>query len=171
MASKAHTTAYLGLGSNMGDRARFLRAAIQRIGDVEATRVVRVSDLYETEPRLFHEQPDFVNACAEIVTALDAESLLDELLEIERELGRVRTTNNGPRPIDLDILFYGDAVIDVEGLRVPHPGVPDRGFVLVPLAQIAPDFVHPELGASMRQLCAACEDSGWVKAVDELPAS
>lgn len=129
-----------------------------------------VSDFYETEPRLYHEQPDFLNACAKIATALDAESLLEALLDIEREMGRVRTTNNGPRPIDLDILFYGHEVIDVEGLRVPHPGVPERGFVLVPLAQIAAGFVHPELDESIASLCEACDDTGWVKPVSQVPA-
>lgn len=147
-----------------------MRTALQRINELESTRLVRSSDFYETEPRLFHEQPDFLNACVEVETGLDAKSLLDALLDIERELGRVRTTNNGPRPIDLDILFYGDAVIDVEGLRVPHPGVPDRGFVLVPLAQIAGEFAHPELGESIAVLCDACEDSGWVKPVAEVAA-
>lgn len=144
----------------MGDRADYLRAALRRVAELPNTRVVRVSEFYETEPRLFHEQPDFVNACARISTGLDAQSLLDELLEIEREFGRVRTTSNGPRPIDLDILFYGDRIIDVEGLRVPHPGVPERAFVLVPLAEIAPELMHPELGESITRLCEACDDTG-----------
>jgi 2-amino-4-hydroxy-6-hydroxymethyldihydropteridine diphosphokinase len=167
---KAHTTVYLGLGSNMGERAEFLRAALRRIGDIESTRVVRVSDYYETEPRLFCDQPDFLNACAEIETGLDAVSLLEALLEIERELGRVRTTSNGPRPIDLDILFYGHDIVDVEGLRIPHPGLPDRGFVLVPLAEIAPNMVHPEFDVTVRVLCEACEDAGWVRKAAEIPA-
>lgn len=122
------TLAYVGLGSNLGDREGTILAAAERLGPH------RLSPIVETEPWGYADQPRFLNAVAELETDLTPRQLLDRLLEIERELGRVRTgPRYGPRTIDLDLLLYGDAVIDEPGLTVPHPRLGDRLFVLEPL--------------------------------------
>ena len=155
----------LGLGSNVGDRVENLRTALRLVDEVVETSVVETSSFYETEPRLFEEQPDFVNACAIAVTSLSPTALLDALLGVERTMGRERRIENGPRLIDLDLLFYGDEVVDTDRLTVPHPGVAERAFVLVPLSDIAADFVHPTEGRTVEQLCRDCPDTGWVRAI------
>jgi 2-amino-4-hydroxy-6-hydroxymethyldihydropteridine diphosphokinase len=129
----------LSLGSNLGDRVENLRRAIQAMKE-RGIEVVAVSRLYETEPVGVVNQPWFVNCAAEIRTSLAPPELLRELQAIEKSLGRVRDIPQGPRTIDLDILSYGDAVIDTPELTVPHPRMRSRRFVLEPLAEIAPGF-------------------------------
>lgn len=146
---------YIGLGANLGDRRRSVRRGADAIDRLDATRVVNISDLYETPARFVEDQPDFINACVGARTSLGAQHLLEKLLEIEQRMGRVRGAEHvekGPRVIDLDILFYGHQVIDKPGLTIPHPDLHNRRFVLRPLLDIAPQLVHPILEKTVRQL-------------------
>jgi 2-amino-4-hydroxy-6-hydroxymethyldihydropteridine diphosphokinase len=132
------TIAYVGLGSNLGDRERLIREAAQLIG------AVRLSTLIETEPWGYGDQPLFLNAVAELETLLTARQLLDHLLDVERRLGRERVGPRwGPRTIDLDLLLYGDETIDEPALVVPHPRLKGRDFVLRPLAELVPTLKIP----------------------------
>ena len=136
------TTAYVGLGANLGDREKKIRRAAELLG------ATRLSAIRETEPWGLVDQPRFLNAVARVETELTPRQLLDRLLEIERELGRIREGPRwGPRAIDLDLLLYGDRRIDEPGLTVPHPRLRERLFVLEPLAELAPDAVVPGLGS------------------------
>lgn len=142
--------AYLGLGANLGDR---LTTLIRAVDHLAALGVVgSVSPVYETAPVGFADQPAFLNAVLRLSTTLAPMTLMSRLLEIEHDLGRVRTFPNAPRSIDLDLLFYDDAVIDHPDLTVPHPRLPERAFVLVPLNDIAPDLLHPQLAVTVRGL-------------------
>ncbi len=143
---------YLGLGANLGRRRRCIERALAAIEELPKTEVAATSDLYETKARFVEDQPDFLNACALVHTALEPQALLDALLAIEHAMGRVRTVDKGPRVIDLDILLYGDRVIDDEGLSIPHPGLDKRRFVLRPLVDIGADIVHPVSGQTIKQL-------------------
>jgi 2-amino-4-hydroxy-6-hydroxymethyldihydropteridine diphosphokinase len=135
------TLAFVGLGSNLGDREGAIRQAAALIG------AQRVSSIRETEPWGVADQPLFLNAVAELETGFEARALLERLLEVERELGRVRGGERwGPRTIDLDLLLYGEETIDEPGLTVPHPRLHQRLFVLEPLAELAPDLVVPGRG-------------------------
>jgi 2-amino-4-hydroxy-6-hydroxymethyldihydropteridine diphosphokinase len=135
------TRAYVGLGSNLGDREALIRWAAELVG------ATRLSTIRETEPWGLEDQPRFLNAVAEVETELAPRALLDHLLEIERELGRTRTGPRfGPRLIDLDLLLYGDQVVDEPGLTVPHPRLHERAFVLEPLAELDPALVVPGRG-------------------------
>ena len=147
--SPAPVIAHLGLGSNLGDRAENIAEAIRRIDAMAHTTVVATSPLYESEAWYVTEQPQFINACITVETTAHPRELLDALLAVEEAMGRVRNVPKGPRTIDLDILFWGDDVIDAEGLTVPHPGVLERPFVLVPLVDLAPDLVHPRTGRTL----------------------
>jgi 2-amino-4-hydroxy-6-hydroxymethyldihydropteridine diphosphokinase len=154
-------TAYLSLGSNVGDREANLRVAIEKIARVG--RVCAVSSFYETEPMEFKEQAWFLNCVVEVETELPAAELLEALLSIEREMGRERVQAKGPRNIDIDILIYGDAVIDEKGLKIPHPAMDRRRFVLAPLAEIAPDAIHPVFKRSARELLEELPEGGAVR--------
>ncbi len=141
--------AYIGLGSNLGEREDNIRAALEAIADLPDTDLVRVSSLYDTEPVGEVEQPNFLNAALVVDTELDARTLLWNLMLIEKRLGRVRTQRWGPRTIDLDLLLYGDELIEDDDLRVPHPEIIRRSFVLVPLVELEPRLVHPGTGETL----------------------
>jgi len=143
---------YLGVGSNLGDRKRHLEAAKDRIQKVPQTRFLRSSSVLETEPVGGPPQGKYLNAVWEIETTLTARRLKEELQRIESELGRKRSEPNAPREIDLDILFYGDRVIEEEKLTIPHARLHERAFVLAPLMELAPEKVHPKLKKSVRKL-------------------
>lgn len=136
-------TVYLSLGTNMGDKKKNLLEAIERIGKLENTKVTVQSTILETEPFGYTEQDMFLNACIEIKTLFTPQELLEKLLNIELEMGRVRTIKWGPRIIDIDILFFDDEIIQDKNLAVPHPWISERMFVLEPLCEIAPNLIHP----------------------------
>jgi len=145
---------YLSLGSNLGDRSANLRAAIERLGEAGAIRAV--SGFYETEPVEFRDQPWFLNCVVALETSDSPEALLQRALAIEHEMGRVRMKEKGPRSIDIDILLFGDRVVEEQerGLKIPHPAMHQRRFVLEPLAEIAPEALHPLLRKTSRELLA-----------------
>jgi 2-amino-4-hydroxy-6-hydroxymethyldihydropteridine diphosphokinase len=163
-------TAYVGLGSNLGDRQGYLDRAIQALQDHSGLEVTQISSYYETEPIGGPPgQPDFLNAVVEIRTDLSAHEVLDALQAVERDLGRVRRERFGPRTLDLDLLLYGDHVINQTDLIVPHPRMHERGFVLEPLAEIAPDVVHPTLGKTAAELWDQFEPPEEDAGVAEIP--
>ena len=152
-------SAFLGLGSNLGDREANLRDAVERLEAAEI-HVLRRSSLYETAPQELLDQPWFMNAVVEVETALFPLQLLACIRRIERDMGRRRVTPKGPRNIDLDILFYGRTVIATAELEVPHPRIAQRRFVLEPLAEIAPDFRHPLTGKTAGEMLAQLAPQG-----------
>jgi 2-amino-4-hydroxy-6-hydroxymethyldihydropteridine diphosphokinase len=143
---------YLSLGSNLGDRYANLRAAIERLGEAGAIR--SVSGFYETEPVELRDQPWFLNCVVVLETRDTPRALLKKVLAIEREMGRLRMKDKGPRSIDIDILLFGDRVVEERGLKIPHPAMHQRRFVLEPLAEIAPEAFHPLLRKTARELLA-----------------
>src|SRR5262249_55196522 len=150
-------TAYLSLGSNLGDREANLQGAIEQL------HPVRLSPIYETEPVDYTDQPEFLNLAVELKTALAPEALLAWMQEIEHDLGRVREIPKGPRTIDIDILFYGDQVITLPNLEIPHPRLPARRFVLAPLADIAPDLRHPVTGWTVLEMLSVVGEEPRVR--------
>jgi len=144
---------YFSLGSNVGDRAAHLRQALARLGALGAVRAV--SGFYEAEPVEVGDQPWFLNCAAALETRQAARDLLREALRIEQEMGRMRLRDKGPRSIDLDIVLYGDERISEPGLKIPHPAMHERRFVLEPLTEIAPQAVHPVLNKTVCELLAA----------------
>jgi len=152
-------TAFLALGSNLGDREANLQIAVQHL-EGEEIRVLRRSSLYETAPQELLDQPWFLNAVVEVETSLFPMQLLARVREIERQMGRRRITPKGPRNIDIDILFYGRSRIATPELEVPHPRIAQRRFVLEPLAEIAPEFRHPLTGKTASEMLAALGPQG-----------
>ena len=148
------TEVFIALGSNLGDREPTLRKALELMNAIAGIQVVAVSDFIETEPGGATDQGMFINGAAQIRTTLSPEELLEALHKVEHELGRDRTRQQrwGPRTCDLDILMVGDLVLDSPKIKIPHPYMHERLFVLEPLAQIAPNAVHPVLKKTIRQL-------------------
>ena len=159
------TVLYLSLGSNIGNRLENLRAAIAALPDA-GVRVRRVSKIYETEPVDYLEQDWFLNCVVEAESQLAPAELLRQLRKIEADLGSAKAFAKGPRIIDVDILFYGDAVINSPELQVPHPRMSQRKFVLVPLAEIAPHARHPISGQSAAEMLQSTTDHSDVRLAD-----
>jgi len=154
---------FIAIGSNKGDREANCRRATALIGSSAGVELIARSPLYETEPWGVREQAAFVNSVVEVSTGLTPTELLAELKAIESAMGRTSSPKWHAREIDLDILFYGDEVVEEAGLKVPHPCLHERAFVLAPLADIAPDFIHPVLKKSVREMLSELKDAGWVK--------
>lgn len=155
-------TIYLALGANLGDREAALRDAIARL-HAKDLEVRRISSVYETEAMYFAAQPDFLNCVLEAGTELLPMALLARIQRIEREMGRKRNVPKGPRSIDIDIVFYGRAVVNTAKLRIPHPHLEERRFVLEPLAELAPDLRHPVHRRSVKEMLIAAPPQRLVK--------
>ncbi|MFI0400437.1 MAG: 2-amino-4-hydroxy-6-hydroxymethyldihydropteridine diphosphokinase [Thiolinea sp.] len=160
------TLAYIGLGSNQGDSVAHLKSALKHLADHASIELQAVSSFYQTKPIGPQNQPDYVNAVANLKTDLSAQELLAVLLEIERLHGRVRDPNLrwGPRTLDLDLLLYGDAIIQEANLIVPHPELCKRAFVVYPLLEIAPDLVLPT-GSTLKAYQAQLDTSDLIRMV------
>ena len=154
------STAYIGIGSNLGDRRGYIRGAIRKIKQSKEIKISKASSVYETQPVEYKDQPWFLNMVLELETSLQPLNLLEFLLETERQMGREKTGSPsslqarryGPRNIDLDLLLYGDLVLNSDKLTLPHPRMHERRFVLVPLVEIAPQVAHPLLKKTAEQL-------------------
>ncbi len=160
MNRKAQATVYLGLGTNLGDRELNLRQALSLLG--EKVAIDRVSSFYDTEPVGYLDQPRFLNAACRGRTGLSPAQLFKFVKRIEDDMGRAPTFRNGPRVIDIDILFYDDMALKAPELEIPHPRLAQRLFVLAPLAEIDAAYVHPVLGRSMGELLRECERGSGV---------
>jgi 2-amino-4-hydroxy-6-hydroxymethyldihydropteridine diphosphokinase len=158
----ARQVVYLSLGSNIGDRKANLEQALQAL-EISGVLRRRVSSFFETEPVGFRDQPWFLNIALEAETDLSPTTLLECCQEIETAAGRFRAFRGAPRTLDLDILLYEDFILNQSCLVIPHPRMAERRFVLEPLAQIAPEIIHPVLGKSIRSLLASCPDTSAVR--------
>lgn len=164
-SNEQRVTAFIALGSNLDDPAAHILRAMQALAAMPGTHLVRRSSLYRNPPAGYLAQPEFINAVAEIETRLAPRDLLEQLLAIERVHGRMRDFPNGPRTLDLDILLYGERTVREPGLTIPHPRMLERAFVLVPLAEIAPDAVVPD-GGRIADLVRHVDVSGMIKIPD-----
>ncbi len=162
-------TSYLGLGANIGDRRKNLETALELLS--EKLQIVRVSSLYDTAPVGEIDQPRFLNMVCEVYTILTPAELLELAKSIEMKLGRKRSRRNAPRTIDIDILFYGDRIIETPEVVIPHPRLTKRAFVLVPMAEIAPGFVHPVNGKTIEELMRVVGGKEGVIKVEEKDVS
>ncbi|MGZ1849817.1 2-amino-4-hydroxy-6-hydroxymethyldihydropteridine diphosphokinase [Staphylococcus argenteus] len=144
--------AYLGLGSNIGDRENQLNEAIKMLNEYDGIDVLKVSSIYETAPVGYTEQPNFLNLCIGIETTLSVSELLERCLDVEARLHRVRKERWGPRTIDIDILLYGNEITELPNLSVPHPRMNERAFVLIPLNDIAEDVIEPRSNLKIKDL-------------------
>ena len=152
---------YISAGSNIGNKDKNLEYALEKLE--VAGSVVQTSPIFETEPVGYDDQPWFLNMVVSMDTRLSARELLRCCMQIETSRGRIRSFTNAPRTLDLDILFYGDLVVEDPDLLIPHPRLTERRFVLVPLVRIAPDLVHPIAKKSIRKLLEECKDTSWVR--------
>ena len=148
---------YLLMGSNLGNRMAYLREAARLLSKA-GIQIIDESSIYETEPWGPQDQGWFLNVILEISTALEPQLLLDTILSVEKQLGRERKKKWGERCIDIDILYYQDQVVNTDALNIPHPGIPDRRFTLIPLVEMTPLAVHPTLKKNQMELLAACSD-------------
>lgn len=154
--------AYIQLGTNMGDRYAALAQAIQLMRE-EKLNIIRSSSIYETAAWGSIPQPDFLNQIVSLHTLLTPEQLMELLLETEKKMGRIRTEKNGPRTIDLDILFYDDLIFNSASVTIPHPLLHERRFILEPMTELDPDFIHPIFNKTINELLFLCKDPLPVK--------
>lgn len=154
---KTSEIAYIGLGSNLGDRQKYLNNALNKLKNTKGIILNKISPIYETEPVGYLEQPFFLNCVAEIKTSLSPFELLNICISIENKLGRTRNIKWGPRTIDLDILFFGCLIINKEDLIIPHPRLNEREFVLIPMNDLAPNFLHPVFNLTINVLLKKLE--------------
>jgi 2-amino-4-hydroxy-6-hydroxymethyldihydropteridine diphosphokinase len=152
MANNKSVLTYIALGSNIGDRRDYIEKATQAIDLLPECKVLEVAPIIETKPQGYTEQPNFFNTVIAVETSLTAEELLRNMLEIELQLDRKRTIRWGPRTIDIDILFYGQEIIEQSNLVIPHPRLHERDFVLIPMRSLNKDFIHPILGQTIEQI-------------------
>lgn len=158
LATRKQANVYLGVGSNLGNRKANLLSAISLLSGISTVR--KLSPIYQTSPVGFEKQPDFLNMACLVSISYEPEEFLKEIKAIEKKLGREKSFKNGPRLIDIDILFWGKEVIKTKNLQVPHPRAAEREFVLRPLSRIAPSLVHPLLRKSVSSLLASLEPQG-----------
>ncbi len=154
---------FLGLGSNLGNRKNIIEQAIENIKAF--SEIIKVSPLYESSAWGFNSNNEFINMAIQISTELTAEQLIENILHIEKQLGREQktTTSYQDRTIDIDILFYGDQILNSENLTIPHPKISERLFVLKPLNDISPNYIHPILNKTISELLAICDDESEIK--------
>ena len=152
---------WLLLGSNLGDRIRNLQESVELINE-KAGAVLQLSSVYETKAWGLKDQPDFLNMVIRIETSLLPEKLLTQIQEIENEIGRIKNVKWGPREIDIDILYFEDLVFNSEELKIPHPGIPNRRFTLVPLLELSPKLIHPKLNLNTDEMLLRSTDESEV---------
>lgn len=160
---KEEVECFLSLGSNLGDRLRYLDEGVKALGSLEKSKLLRVSSIYETEPVDYKDQPQFLNLAAGIETSIEPLDLLDRIKAIEEIMGRKHRDRWREREIDIDIIFFGNETLNTNNLEVPHPRAYLRRFVLQPLSEIAGDFVHPRLHESVNNLLRHCGDNSRVE--------
>jgi 2-amino-4-hydroxy-6-hydroxymethyldihydropteridine diphosphokinase len=158
---------FVGLGSNLGDRARYLRRALSALAQLHQTTIKSCSSVYETEPVGLKGQPKFLNMVVELDSMLRPDELLHELKDIEQRVGRTVHDHWGPREIDLDILYYGGEMLNETALQVPHPEISNRRFVLVPLKEIAAEFQDPLRHLTVEELLQQCSDTSSVRKTNQ----
>ena len=158
--------AYLLIGGNLGDRLAYLKSACEKIQQ-KGINILRKSSVYETAAWGITDQPSFLNQVLEVETTESAVHLLNTLLDIEKNLGRVRAEKNGARTIDIDILYFGDEIISLPGLNIPHERIPVRKFVLIPLSELNPGFLDPKTNKTIAEMLNECEDTLTVNAYEK----
>lgn len=159
---------FLGIGSNVGDREANLAKVLRELEKKASARIVRSSGIYETDPYGLKDQPRFLNCVVQIRTGLKPRGLLNRITNIELDMGRARIEKWGPRIIDVDILFFGDLIVNEPGLTIPHSDCLNRGFVMIPMAEIAPVYVPPGTSATIAELADRCPDGGRVERLKAL---
>lgn len=159
--------AYIGFGSNLNDRLEYIKTAAREISGSKNCKIIKFSSIYETKPYGEKEQPNFLNAVAKIETSLSVKDLFIFIKNVEKKLGRKETFKWGPREIDLDLLFYNDIVFSDENLTIPHPGIPNRDFVLTPLKEIEPMFFHPVLKQKISDIYILESESNLIKVIKQ----
>jgi len=162
---------FLGIGSNVGDRVHFLAEAVRKVGGLTATRVVKISSVYETEPVGVKNQDAFLNAVVWVQTPIELAAFHSRMKMIEKEMGRVERVRWGPREIDIDVLLYGSHVMNGDAIVVPHKEMVNRKFVLQPFAEIAPETIHPLEHKTIKELLVVCIDTNAVNLSAELTRS